>query len=259
MKASKLKMAGWTFIIAVGVALAFSSGYYRKPILLVPVIAVALPYTIIFLFRITQAMRSIPEKTEEVLLASGAVLFLVMSIVFSLLCLLSIVFQVSAAENSTPPAPAENAITVKGYTSCPTEFDIADPGWALHRIDNPMLQKLGEDMAVLEHSTLFSYFPDPAQRAQAETNHWKNRDCVAQLFAYGNGIERQNVWAAIRASGKLTVFLATNNGWEKGGEDIPENLVTCNADGGCALVFILHKNGEFVAARVLPMEQLELQ
>lgn len=183
---------------------------------------------------------------------------LVWAFVFFLMAFLIEVTSVSAAENPAPPAPAESAVTVKGYTACPVEFDVADPGWTLHRIDNPVLKKLGEEMAIMEHSTLFSYFPDPTQRAHAEANRWSNRDCVAQLFAYGNGIERQNVWAAIRASGKLTVFLATNSGWEKGGEDIPETLLNCDADG-CVLVFTLHRNGEFVAALALPVEQLKLR
>lgn len=163
----------------------------------------------------------------------------------------------SAAENSALPAPAESAITVKGYTSCPTEFDLADPGWVLHRIYKPELKKFGEGIAVLEHSTLLSYFPDPEQQADAEMNRWGNRDCVAQLFAYGSGIERQNVWAAIRASGQLTVFLSTGNGWERGGENMPETVAICDAADSCVLIFVLQRDGKSVASLVLPVEQIK--
>lgn len=184
--------------------------------------------------------------------AIGSIIWIVAWIAFTM----ADAAYASAAENSVL---AENSvITEKPAALCPTEFDLADSAWLLHRIDKPVLQKLGEEIAVPEYSTLFSYFPDPEQRAEAETNRWSNRDCVAQLFAYGSGIERQNVWAAIRAYGKLTVFLFADSGWEKGGEEIPETLIIGDADNH-VLLFVLQRNGEIVASRALPVEQIKLQ
>jgi hypothetical protein len=151
---------------------------------------------------------------------------------------------------------AENSVIVKGYT-CPTEFDPDDLGWAMNRIERKD-KKIDEDIIIVEHRRIFSYFPDPEQRIWVGIKRWGNPDCVAELFSYGSisGIDQKPVWAAIRSAGKITVFLLTDKGWERGGTDIPEVLTNCN-EGGCNLVFALYRDGIHLASRALPVEPVK--
>lgn len=157
----------------------------------------------------------------------------------------------SAAENS---APAESAITVKGYTSCPTEFNPDDLGWAMHEIKS-VEKKIDSDITVAEHKRILSYFPDPEQRIFVGIKKWGNPDCIAELFSYGSisGIDQKPIWAAIRSAGNTTVFLFTEKGWEKGDKDKPETFVDYSAKQ-YNLVFALYRNGAHVASRALPIE-----
>lgn len=160
-------------------------------------------------------------------------------------------FIVSAAENS---ASTESAITVRGYTSCPTEFNPDDLGWAMHEVKS-VEKKIDSDITVTEHKRVFSYFPDPEQRIFVGIKKWGNPDCVAELFSYGplHSLQQKRVWAAIRSAGGITVFLLTEKGWEKGDKDKPETFVDCSAKQ-CNLVFALYRDKVYVASRALPVE-----
>lgn len=177
----------------------------------------------------------------------------------NILLLISVLaLVVSAAENS---APAESAITVKGY-ACPTEFNPDDLGWAMHEIAEPELKNFGEDIVVVEHRRVFSYFPDPEQRIFVGIKKWGNPDCVAELFSYGpvRSTNQKRVWAAIRSSNgtakTTTVFLLTDKGWEKGGGNMPETFVMCGTEQ-CNLFFALYRNGIQVASRALSVEPVK--
>lgn len=170
----------------------------------------------------------------------------------NILLLISVLALVaSAAENS---APAESAVTVKGYTSCPTEFNPEDLGWAMHGIKS-VEKKIDNDIIVIEHKRVFSYFPDPEQQIFVGIKKWGNPDCVAELFSYGpmHSTNQKRVWAAIRSAGVTTVFLLMEKGWEKGGKDKPETFADCGANG-CNLVFALYRDKVQVASRALPVE-----
>lgn len=197
----------------------------------------------VFLFLVRE---SISAKTYLI----GALLFALSVFIFAL--------TVSAAENS---APAEKSVAVKNYISCPTEFNPEDLGWAMHDIKYEP-KKLEENIVIMEHRRIFSYFPDAEQRIFVGMKKWKNPACIAELFSYGptNGTNQKRVWSAIRSSDgtekTTTVFLLTDKGWEKGGADMPKVLVTDSAEQ-YNIVFVLYRNGTQVASRALPVEPVK--
>lgn len=151
---------------------------------------------------------------------------------------------VSAAENS---APTESAITVKG-TSCPTEFDPEDLGWAMHEEGRENKKIQDTILVVVEHRRIFSYFPDPEQRILVGLKKLENPDCVAELFSYGSasGVDQKRVWGAIQrpTDKEIPIFLLTEKGWEKG------NRLRISFDNA-KLVFTLYLGEIVITSREL--------
>lgn len=163
---------------------------------------------------------------------------------------LIVVSVASAAENS---APAESAITVKG-TSCPTEFDPDDLGWAMVRIEWGE-KKIDDNLLTIEHIRVFSYIPDPEKRIWIHIKKIWNPECGAKLFSYGSigDSDGKRAFAIIRSSGKITAFLLADQEWKRGNHI--ETFVTNCDRKGCDLTFTLYQNKELVASKTIPIKQ----
>lgn len=215
----------------------------------------------IFIFSVVRFWRIFSTDPTNKKMLSWFVLLLVTGVLFAVLMGIIGIIHASAAENPAP-APAKSVITVKGYTSCPTEFNPDDLGWAMHDIAEPELKKFGEDVVLVEHRRIFSYFPDAEQRIFVGMKEWKNPACVAELFSYGSTskIDQKRVWGVIRSTDGtakiITVFLLTEKGWERGGNGMPEASLVCGAEQ-CKIIFALHRDKSMVASRALPVEPIK--
>lgn len=161
---------------------------------------------------------------------------LVLTIVVSL-----IKFDVASAAENPATAPAESAITVKGYT-CPTEFNPDDSAWALNRIESAE-KKIADNLLVIEHIRVLSHM-------------WLPK-CAVRLYSYGSlgDSDGKRILAVIKSPTNIIAFLLTERGWESG-DNVETFTTECDTDTqGCKLTFALYRNKELVTARTIFVRQ----
>lgn len=188
------------------------------------------------------------------LLRVGTWLLLIAGIALG--ALIHMAIAASAAENSALATP--HVATETSTALCPTEFNIDDSAWAMHWIDGPRVKELAEHVVAMEHTRVFSYFPDAEKRIFVGIKNLENPDCVAKLYSYGlpSGVDGKRVMGIIKSREKLTAFLLTDKGWESG-DNLEIFTPDCKANE-CNLVFVLYRNEVVVASRTLLIKQVPL-